>query len=88
MTLTVLSRTYCHLCDDLLAALEKFRCRFNGVSAFEINVVDIELDPALEAVYGDKVPVLLDGKIEICHYFLSEDALAAHLRMSSASHKG
>ena len=30
--------------------------------------------------WGDKVPVLLDGGVEICHYFLDVDELAAHLR--------
>ena len=79
MTLTVLSRTYCHLCDDLLAALEDFRRRVGP--AFDIKVVDIDHDDDLEGLYGDKVPVLLDGDVEICHYFMNEDALAAHLRL-------
>lgn len=78
MKLTVLSRSYCHLCDDLIAALEQFQGRFSCV--FEIEVVDIDQHPALEAQWGDKVPVLLDGGVEICHYFLDVDELAAHLR--------
>ena len=78
MKLTVLSRSYCHLCDDLITALEQFQGRFS--CAFEIEVVDIDQHPALEAQWGDKVPVLLDGGVEICHYFLDVDELAAHLR--------
>ena len=35
--------------------------------------------PALETKWGDKVPVLLDGESEICHYFLAPDQLALHL---------
>ncbi len=36
----------------------------------------IDNEPALQATYGDKVPVLaLDEKI-ICHYFLDTDALS------------
>ncbi len=75
--LTVLSRSYCHLCDDLIAALEQFRGRFS--SAFDIEVVDIDAHPALEERWGDKVPVLLDADTEICHYFFDEPALARHL---------
>ena len=59
MKLTVLSRSYCHLCDDLITALEQFRGRFS--LAFEIEVVDVDSQPTIEAQWGDKVPVLLDG---------------------------
>jgi len=71
--LTVLSRSYCHLCDDMIAALESFRGRFS--LTFDVDVVDVDQHPALEAQWGDKVPVLLDAGQEICHYFLDEDAL-------------
>ena len=75
--LTVLSRSYCHLCDDLIAALAEFRGRFS--LSFEIEVIDIDRFPALEQKWGDKVPVLLDGDGEICHYFFDEAALERHL---------
>ena len=70
----VLSRNYCHLCDDMIAALEAFRSR-NQVE-FDIDVIDIDADMGLESKYGDKVPVLLRGESEICHYFLDETKLA------------
>ena len=75
--LTVLSRTYCHLCDDMITALENFRGRFS--LPFELEVVDIDQHPVLEEKWGDKVPVLMDDEAEICHYFLDEVALAEHL---------
>ncbi len=74
-TLTVLSRSYCHLCDDMIAALKPFQGRFS----IEIAVRDVDADPALEAQWGDKVPVLLAGENEICHYFLDEAKLLAYL---------
>ena len=77
--LTVLSRSYCHLCDDLIAALEQFQGRFSF--AYEIEVIDIDAHPALEETWGDKVPVLLEGETEICHYFFDEAALSAHLQL-------
>ena len=76
--LTVLSRTYCHLCDDMITALENFRGRFS--LPFELEVVDIDLHPVLEEKWGDKVPVLMDDEAEICHYFLDEAALVLRLR--------
>ncbi len=57
MTLTLLSRAYCHLCDEMLAALRPI-ADAHGAS---IHVVDVDADPALEAAYGDDVPVLFAG---------------------------
>jgi glutaredoxin len=60
------SREYCHLCHDMLAALEDLRGEF----AFELEVIDIDAEPALEAKYNDFVPVLETDGRELCHYFL------------------
>lgn len=73
--LTVLSREYCHLCHEMIAALQQLQGRLS----FEVQVVDVDLHPELEAKWGDKVPVLLDGEIEICHYHLDIKALDARL---------
>jgi hypothetical protein len=41
---------------------------------------DVDADAALEARYGERVPVLTDAKgAEICHYRLDEAALQARL---------
>ena len=73
--LTVLSREYCSLCDKFLAALAHFQGRYD----FDIEVVDVDRHPKLEEKWGDKVPVLLDGELEVCHYFLDADAVDARL---------
>jgi len=73
--LTVLSREYCHLCEDMISALRTLQGRFS----FDIQVVDVDNHPEVEAKWGDKVPVLLDGEIEICHYHLDVAALDARL---------
>ena len=75
--LTVLSRSYCHLCDDMIAALQEMQGR--SPQLFDVDVVDVDQHPALETQWGEKVPVLLDGDTEICHYFLAPDQLALHL---------
>jgi hypothetical protein len=73
--LRVLSREYCHLCDELLAELRRFQARYD----FEIEVVDVDSHPDLEEKWGDKVPVVLDGPLEVCHYHLDHDAVHARL---------
>ena len=74
-TLTVLSREYCHLCEELIAGLKQFQARYD----FEIEVVDVDSHPRLEERWGDKVPVLLDGERELCHYYLDHEAVDARL---------
>ncbi len=37
---------------------------------FELEIVDVDSDPALEARYGEWVPVLMGGGSELCHYHL------------------
>ena len=42
--------------------------------------IDVDADPALEARYGDRVPVLTDAAgVEVCHFRLDEPALRARL---------
>ena len=64
--LTVYSRAYCHLCDDMIAGLRALQ----AATRFELEVVDVDRDPALEARYGEQVPVLTGGGAELCHYHL------------------
>jgi len=74
--LTVYIRTYCHLCDDMLKALAPW-VEPHGL---QLETVDIDADPALEARYGELVPVLCGASgEEICHYFFDAQALAAYL---------
>ena len=61
----------------MIAALQVLQGRF--FDDYVVEVVDVDLHPALEERWGDKVPVLLDGEVEICHYFLDADKLAKHL---------
>ncbi|HET8876674.1 MAG TPA: glutaredoxin family protein [Casimicrobiaceae bacterium] len=77
--LTLLTRAYCHLCDDMRAALEPLAAEARTT----IVELDVDADPKLEARFGDRVPVLLDGDAdgpELCHFRLDHervrDALA------------
>ncbi len=76
---TLYARSWCHLCEDMLQALRAYMGR-TGL-AWDIDVIDVDADPALEARYDELVPVLatVPGDVEICHYFLDEGAVAAYL---------
>ena len=73
MTLTIYSRPGCHLCDDMKAVVKQVVRDVDGSAS--INEVDISTDPALEALYGLEIPVLMiDGK-KAAKYRVTEDAL-------------
>ena len=74
-TLTVYSRNYCHLCDEMIAALRELQGRFH----FQLAVVDVDGDPALERRYGERVPVLVCDGLELCHYRLATAEITAFL---------
>ena len=59
----------------MIAALQQLQGRFS----FEIEVIDVDSHPELEEKWGDKVPVLLDGDRELCHYHLDVEAVDARL---------
>jgi len=68
--LTLLMRAYCHLCDEMLAAIRPIAAS----RAASLEVVDVDADPALEEAYGERVPVLFAGSpgagTELCHHRL------------------
>lgn len=72
------SRGYCHLCEDMLAAL---RAMETPVQPFAITVLDVDADPALVARFDELVPVLYGDpdQPELCHYFLDRAAVLAYL---------
>jgi thioredoxin reductase (NADPH) len=73
--LTLLSRSYCHLCHDMEVALQPLIEEFGA----QVKVLDVDADPALEAKYDELVPVLLHGETELCHYFLDEPKTREYL---------
>lgn len=76
LKLTVLSREYCHLCENMIAALRELQAQ-RGY--FDLEIVDVDRDAALEERYGERVPVLLLNGVEVCHYHLDPVVLNARL---------
>jgi thiol-disulfide isomerase/thioredoxin len=74
------SRSWCHLCEDMLAALMPYA----QDKQVDIEVVDIDADETLVAQYDELIPVLFglrDGEAprQLCHYFLDPAAVSALL---------
>lgn len=64
--LTLVSRSYCHLCEEMAVALQPLATEF-GV---EVDILDVDADPVLTELYDELVPVLLHAGRELCHYVL------------------
>ncbi len=74
------SRSYCHLCEDMLLALNKLRAEFE----FAVDVIDVDEHSDLVELYDELVPVLISARqgmepIELCHYFFDEQAVRSFL---------
>lgn len=79
MQLTLFVRRGCHLCAEMQRELDALaRHRELG-----LEVVDVDSDVDLVARYGHKVPVLVGGDEEICHYFLDREQLEDYLDRAS-----
>ena len=66
---TVLSRSWCHLCDEFIEALTPIAQEYG----WRVEVIDVDLDEKRYAVYDEHIPVLFDGNVELCrHQFDAE----------------
>ncbi|MBL8445988.1 MAG: glutaredoxin family protein [Zoogloeaceae bacterium] len=79
----VLGRQWCHLCHDMEVALRPIAAEFG----LDLETVDVDMDPELEARWDEWVPVLLVDGEYVCHYHLDEIRLRA-LLISFPVHSG
>ena len=80
MNYILFSRSNCPLCEAMEDELRPFIEEFKIV--VERRYIDNE--PALEALYGDKVPVLTCGGEILCQYFLDVDVLKQSIPVRSS----
>ena len=79
--LTLYGKPGCHLCDDARAVLERVRAE----QPFELEEVDITVDPVLFRRYGERIPVLaVDGE-DTFDFVIDPAALRRRLDRVSAS---
>ena len=76
--LTLVTRTDCPLCEELLLELTALRERY---PIPPVNLVDVDADPALQRRWGLKVPVLLFGGALVCAARLDTPELLRLLRL-------
>lgn len=75
MRLTLLTRAYCHLCDEMRAEVAPLA----AAAAVPVDEIDVDGDPALAARWSDRVPVLLAGERELFCYRIDRARLAGFL---------
>ena len=74
-TITLYGKPGCHLCDEAREAVRRVRKR----RPFDLEEVDVTLDPGLHRRYGERIPVLvLDGE-ELFELFVDTAALEERL---------
>ena len=69
--MTVYGKPGCHLCDEALVVVEAVRAR----RGFELEQVDITLDPRLHARYGERIPVVAVDDEELFEYHVDTRGL-------------
>jgi hypothetical protein len=75
LTLTLYGKPGCHLCDEARAEIERIRSEH----PFELEQIDITLDPVLNRRYGERIPVLALDDVELFELHVSGDALRERL---------
>ena len=75
LKLILYGRAWCHLCHDMQAQLEALR----EAHGFDLEVVDVDADEALEERLGDLIPVLEHEGRELARYRLDTAAFTAWL---------
>ena len=72
---TLLGKPGCHLCAQAREVVQAVR----DERWFELEEVDVSLDPALERRYGERIPVVLVDGDEAFEYFVDPDGLRNRL---------
>ena len=62
-------RNGCHLCEDMYLLINDYEASHK----FNLEMINIDANPALQDRYGTLIPVLTDSdENEICHYFFDK----------------
>ncbi len=77
LSLTLLTRPECGLCEEMLAALGSLAAR---TRLPPLRIVDVDSDPEWQRRYGLKIPVLLLGGTLVCSHRLDAPELLRLLK--------
>ena len=73
VALTLYSRPGCHLCDEMKEVVQRVAAAAQADIA--VHEIDISTDPALEALYGLEIPVLLVNGKKVAKYRIRDAEL-------------
>jgi hypothetical protein len=71
IAVTIYSRPGCHLCDEMKTVVR----RVAQTIPLSLDEIDISTDPALEALYGLEIPVLMVEGRKAAKYRIGEEEL-------------
>ena len=74
MRVTIYSRRGCHLCDEMKEVVHRVTAG-SATGKMTIEEIDISTDPALEALYGEEIPVLMVNGKKVAKYRVAEGQL-------------
>jgi hypothetical protein len=78
VSLRLVSRRNCLLCDEMHEALRAFG---RAVPLPPVELIDVDSDPQLQSRYGLQVPVLLLGEELVCRFHFDGEALRRRLAL-------
>ena len=65
----------CYPCKAMLQDIKQLNTNYS----FEIRTVDIREDLQLMEQYGSRIPVLVAGGVELCHFTLDTEKVTSYL---------
>ena len=72
----VYTRSGCCLCDQMVEGLEQMELPKDS----SIELIDIDADEQLVALYAGRIPVLVLNQRVLCEYFLDQEAVYDAIR--------
>lgn len=76
MKFILYSRSYCHLCEDMLVQLRSLP----SIANVMVEIIDVDSSDELVAQFDELVPVLFGQRqgelpVRLCHYFLDAETV-------------
>ena len=81
ITLTIVGKVECHLCDDAKGVVDEVVKAFPEV---EIEEVFVEDNPLWADIYGERIPVILVNGVEHAQWRVNPEKLMDALRRAQA----
>ena len=76
VTVTLIGKEGCHLCDEAKTVIESVAVDFPDVSVEEVSLTD---NPLWDELYGELIPVVLIDGVEHCHWRVDATAFSEAL---------